>query len=399
MTAPEPAAPDYDPAVPIPDPFTPLARLAAACPVHHFASVDLVTGHERVAEVFRDPETFSSRSPRVLPAGEVQHIVHLDGDEHMRIRRLVNKAFTERTVIASAPTIHAVARELVDAFAPRGHADLVRELSAPMPAIVFLGILGVPSEDREQFLAWADDSIATSHTNERAPSDDDFRAYVLDQVRRRRAEPGDDFVSRLVTASESTGTGAVDELSDAEAVAMVRILIVAGTETTTNALSTLLHRLLAEPALWARVRADRSLVPAAVEEALRIDPPLNWIPRIAAVDTEIGGEPIAAGRMVANSVGNANHDPSVFPDPDRFDLDRARDYPHFAFGYGKHFCIGAPLARLELRIALETLLERIPDLSLAPDYVFEPRGPLMMRGAKKLPVHFTAADTSRHPAN
>jgi len=381
----------YNPAVPIPDPFTPLARLAAECPVHHFPGLDLVTGYENVANVFRDHETFSSRSPRPLPPGEVQHIVHLDGDEHTRVRKLVNKAFTERAVAATAPTIQAVATELIDAFAPRGHADLVRELSAPMPAIVFLGLLGVPADDREQFLAWADDAIATSHTSEPPKSDPEFRAYVLEQVRQRRENPGDDFVSKLVTAQETSGTGGVEALSDAEAVAMVRILIVAGTETTTNALSTLLHRLLAERALWERVLDDCSLVPAAVEEALRIDPPLNWVPRIAGHDTEVGGETITAGTMVANSVGQANHDPSVFENPERFDLDRSREAPHFTFGYGKHFCVGAPLARLELRIALETLLDRLPDLRLAPDYVFEPRGPLMMRGAKELPVTFTPA--------
>jgi cytochrome P450 len=172
---------------------------------------------------------------------------------------------------------------------------------------------------------------------------------------------------------------------------MVRILIIAGTETTTNALSTLVHRLLAEPALWARVRDDRTLIPAAVEEALRIDPPLNWVPRIASAATEIGGEPIAESTMVANCVGHANRDGSVFANPDVFDLDRTRDSPHFTFGYGKHFCVGAPLARLELRIALETLLTRLGDLRLDDGYVFEPRGPLMMRGAKELPVHFTAA--------
>jgi cytochrome P450 len=390
VTTPDDQDPDdivsYHPAAPVPDPFTPLEHLAQECPVHHFPGLDLVTGYESVAGVFRDPETFSSRSPRPLPAGEVQHIVHLDGEEHSRVRKLVNKAFTERTVAASAPTIRSVADELVDAFAARGTAELVRELSAPLPAIVFLGLLGVPTCDREQFLAWADAAIATSHTSEPSPTDADFRAYVLEQVRLRRAAPSDDFVSRLVIAAEGR-----DRLSDAEAVAMIRILIIAGTETTTNALSTLVHRLLAEPELWARVRADRALVPAAVEEALRIDPPLNWVPRIATAATEIGGEPIAASTMVANCVGHANRDASVFANPDVFDVDRTRDSPHFTFGYGTHFCVGAPLARLELRIALETLLIRLPDLRLDDDFVFEPRGPLMMRGAKELPVHFTAA--------
>ncbi len=380
---------DFHPAVPIPDPYTPLAELDAQCPLHHFPGLDLVTGYEPVATVLRDAETFSSRSPRPLPPGEVQHIVHLDGDEHQRVRKLVNKAFTERAVAESSARIHEVANQLVDAFAGRGEAELVRELTGPMPAIVFLGLLGVPTADREQFLEWADESIATSHTSEPAASDADFRAYVLDQVQQRRAHPGDDFVSRLVHAEEGR-----DRLTDAELVAMVRILIIAGTETTTNAMSTLFHRLLAPRDLWERVRADESLVPAAVEEALRIDPPLYWVPRVAAADAAVGAGSgqagtVAEGTMVATCVGSANHDASVFADPDTFDLDRTRDAPHFTFGYGKHFCVGAPLARLEARVVLSVMLARLPDLRLAEGYVFEPRGPVMMRGCKQLPVCFT----------
>jgi cytochrome P450 len=325
--------------------------------VHHFPGLDLVTGYEHVAGAFRDPATFSSRSLRPTPPGEVQHIVHLDGEAHVRVRKLINKAFTERTVAEATPRVQAVADQLVDNFAARGEVELVRELTAPMPAIVFLELLGVPPEDREQFLAWADDAIAQSHTNERSATDAAFRAYALEQIHRRRHDPGDDLVSKLVHVEEDR-----DRLSDQELQAMIRILIVAGTETTTNAMSTLFHRLLAQRSLWERVLAEPALVPAAIEEALRIDPPLNWVPRVAAVDAVVAGEPISKGTLVANCVGQGNHDPAVFPDPDRFDLDRTRESPHLTFGVGKHFCVGAPLARLELRVALSTMLRRIPDL-------------------------------------
>ena len=379
---------DYDPFSPDADPWPALDRYAREEPVAMLPSgLCLVTTYERVREVFRDPARFSSASHRPPRPGEAEQIVHLDGAEHGRVRKLVNKAFTERAVADSAPRIAEVAHQLIDQFATRGHADLVAEYTEPLPAMVFSEILGIPPEDREQYLRWADDAIRTASSPDGAPTHDEFRRYTIAQIEARRAEPADDFISRLVHA-EVDG----EQLTQAELAAMVRILIIAGTETTTNLLSTMFHQLLRDPALRARAQRDPEIVPNLVEEALRIDPPLNWVPRTAAADVELHGAAIPGGAVVANCVGQANRDPGAFARPAEFDVDRwPTPVPHFAFGFGIHFCVGAPLARLEGRVACTALLERLPDLALADGYKFEPRGPLMMRGAKSLPVEFTLA--------
>jgi cytochrome P450 len=378
---------DYDPFTPTPDPWPALDRYARDEPVAQLPSgVCLVTTYERVRDVFRDPAHFSSASHRPPRPGEAEQIVHLDGAEHSRVRKLVNKAFTERAVAESAPRIAEVAHQLIDQFAGRGRADVVAEYTEPLPAMVFSEILGIPPDDRAQYLRWADDAIRTASSPDGAPTHEEFRSYTIDQIEARRAEPAADFISRLVHA-EVDG----EQLTQAELAAMVRILIIAGTETTTNLLSTMFHELLQRPDVLARVQRDPMVVPNAVEEALRIDPPLNWVPRTAAGDVALDGASIPTGSVVANCVGQANRDPGAFEHPAEFDVDRwPTPVPHFAFGFGVHFCVGAPLARLEGRVACTALLERLPDLGLEPGYEFEPRGPLMMRGAKSLPVVFTA---------
>jgi cytochrome P450 len=378
---------EFDAFTPTADPWPALERYAREEPVAMLASgVCLVTTYDRVREVFRDPARFSSASHRPPRPGDAEQIVHLDGEAHARVRKLVNKAFTERAVADSEPRIREVAHQLIDGFAGRGRADLVKEYTEPLPALVFSEILGIPPEDRVQYLRWADDAIATASTPEGSPTHDEFRAYTVAQIEARREHSTDDFISRLVHA-EVDG----QRLTQAELAAMVRILIIAGTETTTNLLSTMFHQLLRDPELLARVRAEPDVVPHVVEEALRIDPPLNWVPRTAAADTQLGGAQIPGGAVVANCVGQANRDAAAFERPAEFDIDRwPAPVPHFAFGFGIHFCVGAPLARLEGRVACTVLLDRLPTLALEAGYEFEPRGPLMMRGAKSLPVEFTA---------
>ena len=389
MATPPDATADWDPFTPVPDPFTPQAHLRRACPVHRLdGGTVAVTGMQAVLDVLRRPEHFTSRPPRARPEGSLS-IIHTDGDEHDRLRRLVNKVFTPRAVAAYEASIREVAEDLVDRFAGRGAGDLVTDFNAPFPAIVFLTILGVPPEDRVRFLEWGDEAISHAYASEPAPSDSAFREYVLARIVERRARATDDFISRLVHAEDRS-----QHLTDAELVAMVRILIIAGTETTANLLGTLFHQLLAVRERWEAVAADRSLVGAAVEEALRFDPPLNWVPRTTVAGGTVGEFEIPTGSVVITGLGSANRDDTVFEGPDSFRLDRGDTAPHVAFGHGSHYCVGAALARLEAATALRVLLDRLPDLRLADGFEFAPRGPVMMRGCASLPVRFTPAATA-----
>lgn len=380
----------YDPFTPSPDPFTPQAEMAARCPVHRIRDRDaaMILGMEHVLGVLRSHEVFSSRA--LLPrSGDLgTSLNHLDGEEHARQRRLVNRAFTPRAVAGMRPRIEEVAHDLVDGFCEAGAVDLVPAYSGPLPFIVMAEALGIPSPERERFVHWADDAIASVNLNELPESDGEFRAYITELIELRRREPEDDLVSRVVHATEGD-----DRLTDAQLIALVRLLIIAGIETTANHVASLVRLLLEERTRWEEVQADRSLIPNAVEEALRLDPPLNWLPRVPVRSHQVAGYDLDAGTMVLAGLASANRDPSVHEDPHRFDLHRPlpEGPAHVTFGNGVHFCLGAALARLEGEVALEVLLDRLPDLRLQPDWVFEPRGPQMMRGCRDLLVEFEPA--------
>jgi len=377
----------YDPFTPTSDPFSPQAAMAASCPLHRVRGRDaaMVTGMAHVLEVLRDQGRFSSRSSRPRHGDLGTSLIHLDGEEHARQRRLVNRAFTPRAVGRMRPRIEQIAAELVDQIADAGKADLVEAFAAPLPFIVMAEALGIPDDDRPRFVHWADDAIASANVNTLPASDGDFRAYVLSAITERRAAPRDDLISQIVNVSEGD-----DHLDDAQLIALVRLLIIAGIETTGNLVATVVRLLLDDPARWAEVEADRSLVPAAVEEALRLDPPLNWTPRLVEQPTELAAHEIPEATMLLVGLASANRDPAVHDEPDRFDLHRpVPDGPaHVAFGNGVHFCLGAALARLEAEVALQVLLNRLDGVALADGWIFEPRGPQMMRGCKTLDVTF-----------
>ena len=384
----------YDPFTPTIDPFSAQAAMAAQCPVHRVndrTSV-LVTGMEHVLAVLRDNDAFSSRAPRPRPGDLGTSLIHLGGEEHARQRRLVNRAFTPRAVAGLRPRIEEVAHGLIDEFAGAGKSDLVGDYAGPLPSIVMAEALGVPAADRPRFVHWADDAIASVNVNAVPDSDAEFRDYVLARIDERRRHASGDLISELVHATEHD-----DRLSDAQLVALVRLLLIAGIETTGNLIATMVRLLLEDRGRWTQVSADRALVPAAVEESLRIDPPLNWTPRLADAGAEVAGCPIDAGTFVLVGLSSANRDPAVHEKPDVFDLNRATPEgpAHVAFGNGVHFCLGAALARLEADAALQALLDRLPDLALADGYVFEPRGPQMMRGCRTLDVVFSPVAARR----
>lgn len=378
----------FDPFTPMADPYTALKEAASGCAVFRVRNgAYLVTGAGNVAGVFKDSGSFRSelrpRTPGTQPS-----MVHLDGEEHTRMRKLVVKAFTPRAVKNLEDPTYAIAHELIDRFIGRGTADLCAEFAFLLPAMVIAELVGIPAGDRSKFVQWADDAIGAAGPDSGgyAASDPALRAYVLGIIDQRRKAPGEDLLSQLIGVHDGE-----DRLATEELVALVRMLILAGTDTTANLIGSMLHYLLSDRTRWERLSADRSLIPNVVEETLRCDPPLYWVPRRTSGDVELAGATIPSGTLVCNAVAGANRDPELVERPDEWDMDRPaiRNRTHLTFGFGEHFCLGSSLARLEATIVLEVLLDRLPDIALADDYVYEPHGPLMMRGVKAMPVTFT----------
>jgi cytochrome P450 len=315
-----------------------------------------------------------------------RHVLTTDGDDHRRLRRLVSQAFTPRMVERLRPRIQEIADELVDEMVPRGEADLVDSFAFPLPIIVIAELLGIPAEDRDRFRVWSNTFVSPSlgedalgvfleHTRE-------FLTYLTELFERRRADPADDLVSALLQAEEQG-----DSLAENELFSMMILLIVAGHETTVSLIANSVLALLTHPEELEVLRNDPARIPAAVEELLRYDSPVErTITRWAATDVELGGHAIGRGDFVIGILGSANRDPARFADADTLDLDRA-DVRHVGFGRGRHFCLGAPLARLEAEIALTTLLRRLPGLRLAvPPESLRYRPVPLFRSLAELPV-------------
>ncbi len=380
---------EIDVFTPVIDPYTPMAEAHARCPVSRtVGGAVVVTGRQNVHDVFADSESFLNEiKPR--QEGHEPSLVHVDGPDHHRLRRLVVKAFTPRAVKRLADPTREIAEELIANLRDGGTADLATDYSFILPAMVIAELVGIPEGDRRRFVHWADEAIryAVPGVEGEAPSAEELRAYVLDIVEQKRSQPEDDLLTDLINVHEGS-----DSLTTGELVALVRQLILAGTDTTANLLTSMLHFLLSEPERWERVRADRSLVPNVVEESLRMEPPLYWVPRRTSRDVDVEGVTIPANTMVCTAVGHANRDTDHIEDPNVWNMDRPAmdNRRHYAFGYGEHFCVGSSLARLEATVALEALLDLLPDVRLADGYEFVPHGPLMMRGVAHVPVTFSA---------
>jgi cytochrome P450 len=298
----------------------------------------------------------------------------------------VTKAFTPRMVEQLRPRIQEIADELLDAVEPRGEMDLVEEYAFPLPITVIAELLGIPVFDRDRFRRWSN-AIVTPALGAGALAEfgalmSDFVAYLRALFERRRTEPADDLISALLQVRDGG-----DALSEHELFSMVVLLIVAGHETTVNLIANAVLALLQHPQELSELRRDPARAPAAIEECLRYDGPVErTLNRWAATDVELGGQTIRRGDLVIAILGSADRDPERFPEPDTFDVDRA-DKQHVAFGRGSHYCLGAPLARLEGEIALTTLLRRLPGLRLAvsPD-VLRRRAVPLFRSLAALPV-------------
>jgi len=313
-------------------------------------------------------------------------LVLLDDPGHRRLRGLVSKAFTPRVVEAMRPRVHAIASALLDAIADAAETDFIAHFAGPLPTIVIAEMLGLDVAHCDELKRWSD-AILQGYDPERAAATQralrdsylGLSALLRGVVAARRREPREDLITALVQAQEAD-----DRLSDLEIISLCTQLIVAGNVTTTDLMGNGLHALLTHPEQLARLRAEPTLIDAAIEEILRYDCPLTETARIALADTEVAGCPIRRGETLTVALAAANHDPVRFERPHEFDLGRG-ETPHLAFGTGVHVCLGAPLARLEGTIGLQAFLERFPALALGATPPRRRRLPFF-RGFESLPV-------------
>lgn len=348
--------------------------------------------YDDCAAVLRDNETFSSESIRAGMAAVMgpYPLVGMDEPDHKRLRSLVAQAFRQKTLAhLEDDLVVPVVDEMVDGFVGAGRAELVRQLTYRYPVQVIAVILGLPREDYEQFHLWASAIISVgARPLEGVAASKDLKTYLVDVLEHRRAHPRDDLVSELAT-SELDG----ERLGDEEIYSFVRLLLPAGAETTYRATGNLLFGLLSDPAQLEAVRADRSLLTAAVEEAIRWEPPLLITSRLARTDTEVAGTPIPAGSQVIPNIGSANRDDTRWERAEDFDLHREAK-PVISFGVGPHMCLGMHLARMEMRAAVNRLLDRCPNLRFDPA-ALERDDPHIhgetFRSPTTLPVCFDAA--------
>jgi len=327
--------------------------------------VFMVYRYDEIAQVLRDNATFSSSIIIAFFGDSLGKHVMLGMDEpaHRRYRALVSAAFTQKALARRQDELVArVAVDLIDRFAGRGRAELVREFTFPYPTQIIAGLLGLPREDFPQFQRWSISLLGIIVNRERAiAASQALRDYFAPILAARRADPRDDLISRLAQA-EIDG----ERLTDEEIFSFLRLLLPAGVETTYRSLGNLLFGLLSHPEQLDAVRRDRSLIPQAIEEAVRWEAPLLTITRVATRDSVLAGVPIPAGSTVMPLLGAANRDGDRYPDPDRFDIFRAPK-THISWGDGVHLCLGMHLARLEMRVALEQMLDRLPELRLDPE--------------------------------
>ena len=357
-------------------------------PVMHVPEVDawILSRYDDVLTVVRDTKRFGHMPADLvgeIPAEVAEKLPHgyatwqpalvnTDPPQHTRIRKLAQKPLTPKAVAVREDEIRAAADRLIDAFVADGRAELVEAYITPMPMQVLIKILGVPADDMDKFREWTlgivelfVPTITEDRRLELARGQVDFNAYIQNAIAERRAEPGDDVISGLILAQES----GEKELSDNEILGIVGQLIIAGFESSAGGISYTLYSLCENPETMERVRGDLSLVPAVVEESLRRLTPARGIVRRVKEDCEFGGQAIPAGDNIFAMVQSANNDPDAFSCPAEFKIDResAEMRKSLHFGLGPHRCIGAPLAQLDLRIAVEQAITRLPNLRLVPD--------------------------------
>lgn len=391
-----PLAELFDPAARA-DPYPHYRRWRENAPRHRAGGMLVLSRHDDCTAVLRNPAFGHTeddppqrqQNPALVDENgrPVRSFLGLNPPDHTRLRRLVSAAFTPRRVAHLAPRVEVLARQHVDEVLGGGPVDLIGSLAAPLPVIVISELLGVPAQDRDLFAGWShamargldpDFLLPQDVLDQQARARAEFVDYFRELIAERRRHPGDDLLSGLVGVRDQG-----DALSEQELLATCVLLLIAGHETTVNLIGNGTLALLRKPEQLRRLRSTPDMAERAVEEMLRYDSPVQLTLRYALEDTELAGSPVPAGTFVLALLGAANRDPSAHDDPDRFDIAREPGR-HLAFGQGIHFCLGAPLARLEGRIVFQELARRERTLQLAGEPEWKTN--IVLRGMSQLPV-------------
>ncbi len=308
-------------------------------------------------------------------------MISMDPPRHRQLRSLATLAFTPRTIARLEPRITGIVNELLDKVAPQGKMDVINDLSTPLPVTVIAELLGIPLADRASFKLWSDQLVGAAPSYDKDPQEE-MSHYFKWVIEQRRKEPQDDLISALL-AAQIEGK----HLTEQELMGFCVLLLVAGNETTTHLIGNAMWCFDDHPGAWAELRANPALLPDAIEEVLRYRSPIKLMFRVTTQDTRIGDKDIPSGSGVMAWIGSADRDEAQFPNAETFDIHRAPNR-HLAFGYGIHFCLGAPLARLESKIALGIMLERFASIRRDRDLELESVSAFILHGLKSLPIEF-----------
>lgn len=374
----------------IEDPFRIYEELRREAGVYHETQMGsyLVLNYDDVMRVLHDTETFSASNNIAigLRRSDVSPpLISIDPPRHTKLRALLSRAFAPRRIERLEPLLRGIVNDLLDREREQP-VEIVSALTEPLPVAAIAYLLGLPPEHHAQFKEWSDVVVALGGApagSEGQEAIDAMLSYFTGRIAERRQQPGDDIISLLVQA-EIDG----ERLTDAELRSFCWLLLVAGNETTTNLLSNTLHILADRPELWERMRADASFIPAVVEESLRYMSPVQMLWRLTTREVELGGVQIPEGATVLVGYGPGNRDECAFQQADEFLPGREDDNPHIAFGHGTHYCLGAPLARLEARVALEEMTRRYARIE--PGGEPERMQATVLRGFRRLPLMLTA---------
>jgi cytochrome P450 len=374
------------------DPFPVYEQMRKAAPVFRAPppfSMWMVFDYDGVKRVISEHEVFSSR----VPAPD-NWFIFFDPPQHTKLRGLISRAFTPKSIANLEPHIRQLSRELLEEVTTRAEIDLVADYAVPLPMKVIAGMIGIPSADWARFKRWSDAILKLSYTMrgmeqdaETATAMTGFREvtaemneYLSEMIAQRRAKPTDDLLTRLVEA-EVDG----ERLTQHEILGFFQLLVVGGQETTTNLITNTMLCLFDNPEQFARLKRQPDRLPSAIEETLRYRSPFQWLMRTPREPIELHGQTLKPGELILAMIGSANRDPKQFADADRFDITRNPN-PHVAFGHGIHSCLGAALSRMEAKIAIADLLERFPAIKRSDDDPWEPRKALHVHGPARLRV-------------